>query len=163
MTLIEWDHQGDGTIDVRGPDLLEQTVTFTQPGLYQPNVIVPDDQGETFMTSAVVLVQEAVAFEAQLNAQWSGMLGALAQGDIDQALTHVLTRKRDVMQHDWTVLKDHLGELATIFDVPLQLTDGRGRRVVLHSATPITMGTLQFPLEIEFVLDIDGQWRIKDY
>ncbi len=163
VTQIQWDHQGDGTIDAQGSDLLEQTVTFTQPGLYQPNVIVTDDQGGTFTASAVVLVQDAAAFEAQLNAQWSGMLGALAQGDIDQALTQILTRKREVMRHDWTVLKDHLGELATTFDVPLQLTDGRGGRVVAQSATPITMGTVDFPLEVEFVLDTDGQWRIKNY
>ncbi len=163
VTLIAWDHQGDGTIDAQGPDLLEQTVTFTQPGLYLPNVIVTDDQGGTFTASAVVLVQDAAAFEAQLNAQWSGVLDALAQGEIDQALTQILTRKREVMQHDWTVLKDHLSELATTFNVPLQLTDGRGARVVLHSATPITMGTVQFPLEVEFVLDTDGHWRIKNY
>ena len=136
---------------------------FTQSGLYQPKVIVTDDVGGIFEATAVVLVEDSIVFEAMLNAQWSGMMDALAQGDIEQALTHIHSRKREVMRHDWTVLKDHLGELATTFAVPLQLTDGQGFRVLGQSATPIIMGTVQFPLEVEFVLDTDGQWRIKNY
>jgi hypothetical protein len=163
VTQIQWDHQGDGTIDAQGPNLVEQIVTFTQPGLYIPKVIVTDTVGDTFDATAVVLVEDTVAFEAMLNAQWTGMMDALAQGDIEQALMHIHSRKRDVMRHDWTVLKDHLGELAATFDVPLQLTDGQGFRVVAQSATSIMMGTVQFPLEVEFVLDTDGQWRIRSY
>ena len=76
---------------------------------------------------------------------------------------HIHSQKREVMRHDWTVLKDHLGELATTFGVPLQLTDGQGYRIVARSSTPLIMGTIQFPLEVEFVLDTDGQWRIRNY
>ncbi len=163
VTQIQWDHQGDGTIEAQGPDLLEQTITLTLPGLYQPNVIVTDEVGDTFEATAVVLVEDAVAFEAMLNAEWSGMMDALAQGNIEQALMSIHSRKRDVMRHDWTVLKDHLSELATTFDVPLQLTDGQGFRIVVQSATSITMDTVQFPLEVEFVLDTDGHWRIRSF
>ncbi len=163
VTLIQWDHQGDGIIDAQGPDLFEQTVTFTQPGLYQPKVIVTNDASNTFNATAVALVEDAVAFEAMLNAKWSDMLDALGQGDIEQALTFILIRNREVMWHDWTVLKDHLDELATVFTVPLQLSDGSDVRVVLQAPTPITLGTTQFPLEVEFILDTDGQWRIRNF
>ena len=163
LTLIQWDHQGDGIFEAQGPDLLEQIVTFTQPGLYTPKVIVTDDVGDTFEATAVVLVEDAAAFETMLNAEWSGMMGSLAQGNIEQALMHIHSRKRDIMRHDWTVLKDHLGELASTFDVPLQLTDGQGMRVIGRSATLLSLGSIQYPLEVEFVLDIDGQWRIKNY
>ena len=163
VTQIQWDHQGDGTIDAQGLDLVEQTVMYSQPGIYLPRVVVIDDGGNTFVATAVILVEDAIAFEAMLNAQWSGMMDALAQGDIEQALSHIHSRKREVMRHDWTVLKDHLGELTTTFGVLLQLTDGQGFRVLGRSASPITMGTIQFPLEVEFVLDTDGQWRIRSY
>lgn len=160
---IQWDYQGDGIIDVQGPHLLEQTFTFTQPGLYLPTVTVTDINSRTFATTVVVLVEDPVVLETRLNAEWSGMMGALAQGDIEQALSHILIRKREVMRHDWTVLKDHLGELAAIFSVPLHLTDGQGQRVVARGATPLALGAIQFPLEVEFVLDEDGQWRIRNY
>ncbi len=163
VTLIQWDHQGDGTIEAYGIGLFEQTVTFTQPGLYQPKVIVTDEVGDIFEATAVVLVRNAVDFEVMLNAKWSGMMDALAQGDIEQALMHIHSRKREVMRHDWTVLKDHLSELATTFNVPLQLTDGNGVRTVMQASNPIALGTVQYPLEVEFVLDTDGQWRIRNY
>jgi hypothetical protein len=163
VTQIQWDHQGDGVNDAQGPDLLEQTVIFTQPGLYLPKVIVTDNVGNTFEATAVVQVLDAVAFEVMLNAEWSGMMGALAQGEIQQALSHIVKSKREVMRHDWTVLKEHLGELAAIFSVPLHLTDGQGTRVVVQGSTPLTMGSVQFPLEVEFILDTDGQWRIRNY
>ena len=160
---IQWDFQGDGTIDAQSPDLLEQTVTFIQPGLYLPKVIVTDGMGNMVEATAVVQVEDAMVFEVRLNAEWSGMMGALAQGDIEQALSFILLSKREVMRHDWTVLKDHLDELAAIFSVPLHLTDGQGRRVVAQAALPLTLGTVQFPLEVEFILDTDGQWRVRSY
>ena len=163
VAQIQWDHQGDGTFEVEGPNLLEQIVVFTQPGLYLPAVKVTDSLGNTFEATAVVQVEDGVVFEARLNAEWSGMMEALAQGDIEQALSHILIRKREVMRHDWTVLKDHLGELATTLGVPLQLTDGQGTRVVAQAALPLTLGIVQFPLEVEFILDTDGQWRIRNY
>ncbi|GJL60999.1 MAG: hypothetical protein NPIRA03_38560 [Nitrospirales bacterium] len=73
---------------------MEQTVTFTQFGPCLPKVIVTDDVGNTFEATAVVLVEDAVAFEAMANAKWSGMMGALAQGEIDQAIWHIHCRKR---------------------------------------------------------------------
>ena len=160
---IQWDYQGDGIIDVQGPHLLEQTVTFNQAGLYLPTVTVTDINSRTFAATAAILVEDPVMLETRLNAEWSGMMDALAQSDIEQALSHILIRKREVMRHDWTVLKDHLGELAGIFSVPLHLTDGQGQRVVAQGPTPLTLGTIQFPLEVEFVLDEDGQWRIRNY
>ena len=160
---IQWDFQGDGIIDGQGPELLEQTVIFTQSGLYLPKVSVTDTMGNRFDATAVVQVLDPVAFEIMLNAEWSGMMGALAQGDIEQALSHILIRKREVMRHDWTVLKDHLDELAAIFAVPLHLTDGQGTRVVAQASAPLTLGAVQFPLEVEFILDTDGQWRVRNY
>ncbi len=162
-TQIQWDYQGDGVIDAQGPDLREQHVTYTQPGLYVPRVSVTDSEGHIFAATAVILVEEAAALEARLNLEWSSMMAALAHGDIEGALTYIVSRKRDVMRHDWTVLKDHLQELAATFSVPLHLTDGQGKRVVAQGATPLMLGAVEFPLEVEFILDADGLWRIRNF
>ena len=114
-------------------------------------MIVTTKQGETFEATADVVVENPEDLQAALNAWWSGMLAALAKQDIDGAVSFVATRKRDAMRHDWTVLADHLGEIANLFSVPLQLTDGHGFRVVTKSADPLPMGEIQFPLEVEFV------------
>jgi hypothetical protein len=163
VAQIQWDFQGDSTIDAQGPDLLEQIVTFSQPGLYLPTVKVTNSLGNIYEATAVLQVEDAVVFEAMLNAEWSGMMGALAQGDIEEALSFIVLSKREVMRHDWIVLKDHLDELAAIFAVPLRLADGQGTRVVAQAALPLPLGTVQFPLEVEFILDADGQWRIRNF
>ena len=126
-------------------------------------MIVTTKQGETFEATADVVVENPEDLQAALNAWWSGMLAALAKQDIDGAVSFVATRKRDAMRHDWTVLVDHLGEIANLFSVPLQLTDGQGFRVVAKSADPLPMGKIQFPLEVEFVWEADQQWYIKNF
>lgn len=88
---------------------------------------------------------------------------ALAKQDIEAAVLFVPTSKRDAMRHDWTVLAYHLGEIANLFSVPLQLTDGQGFRVVAKSAEPLSMGEIQFSLEVEFVWEADHQWYIKKF
>jgi len=67
------------------------------------------------------------------------------------------------MRHDWTVLGDHPGEMANLFAIPLELTDGQGYRVVARLPNLIPMGIAQFPLEVEFVWDLDNQWYVKSY
>ena len=160
---IQWDYEGDGAIEAQGSDLLEQTVTFTQSGHYLPKVIVTDGLGNTFEATGVVQVEDAAALETRLNADWSGMIEMLAQDDIEEALSFIVLSKREVMRHDWTVLKDHLDELAAIFAVQLYLTDGQGTRVVAQASAPLALGPVQFPLEVEFILDTDGQWRIRNF
>ena len=89
-------------------------------------------------------MEDAEALEARLNADWTDLMGALAQGNIEEALTYIHSQKREVMRHDWTVLKDHVGELAATFGVPLDLTDGQGVRIVARSSTPLIVALSNF-------------------
>ena len=163
VEMIAWDYDGDGRFDAEGPHLHSQTVTFSHAGHFSPRVIVTNKQGQTFEATADVVVENPEDLQAALNARWRGMLAALAKKDIEGAAPFVATRKRDALRHDWTVLAEHLGEIANLFSVPLQLTDGEGFRVVAKSADPLPMGQIQFPLEVEFVWETDHQWYIKNF
>lgn len=163
VEMIAWDYEGDGRFDAEGPNLHSQTVTFSNAGHFSPRVIVTNKQGQTFEATADVVLENPEDLQAALNTRWRGMLAALAKQDIEGAVSFVATRKRDAMRHDWTVLADHLGEIANFFSVPLQLTDGEGNRVVAKSADPLPMGEIQFPLEVEFVWEADHQWYIKNF
>ncbi|MCA9463763.1 MAG: hypothetical protein KC590_16680 [Nitrospira sp.] len=72
------------------------------------------------------------------------LMGALTQGNIEEALTYIHSQKREVMRHDRPVLKDHVGELAATFGVPLDLTDGQGVRIVARSSTPLIVALSNF-------------------
>ncbi|HNP61550.1 MAG TPA: hypothetical protein PKM72_11970, partial [Nitrospirales bacterium] len=99
---------------------------FSHAGHYSPRVIVTNKQGQTFEATTEVVVENPEDLEAALNARWRGMLAALAKKDVEGAVSYVATRKRDAMRQDWIVLADHLGEIAHLFSVPLQLIDGEG-------------------------------------
>ena len=71
-------------------------------------------------------------------------MGALTQGNIEEALTYIHSQKREVMRHDRPVLKDHVGELAATFGVPLDLTDGQGVRILARSSTPLIVALSNF-------------------
>jgi hypothetical protein len=163
VEMIAWDYQGDGTVDAQGPDLESQTVTFSSAGHFLPRVIVTDKQGQTYVATAHVTIENPEDLQGALNARWRGMLAALEKQDINEALTFVASSRREVMRHDWTVLADHLGDMVKPFSVPLQLMDGQGYRVVAKSADPLPMGEIQFPLEVQFVWEPDNQWHIKSY
>lgn len=163
VDMIAWDYEGDGRFDAEGLHLHSQAVTFANAGHFSPRVIVTNKQGQTFEATADVVLENPEDLQAALNARWRGMLAALAKQDIEEAVSFVASRKRDAMRHDWTVLADHLGEIANYFSVPLQLTDGEGYRVVAKSADPLPRGKIQFPLEVEFVWEADHQWYIKNF
>ncbi|GJL69142.1 MAG: hypothetical protein NPIRA06_17770 [Nitrospirales bacterium] len=128
VDTITCDYEGDGRFEAEGHYLYSQTVTFSHAGHFSPWVSGTNKQGRTFKASAEVVVENLEHLEAALNARWRGMLAALAKKDIEGAVSFVLTRKRDAMRHDWTVLADHLGQIGNLFSVPLQLTDGQGFR-----------------------------------
>ncbi|MDT3779311.1 hypothetical protein PJI16_17240 [Nitrospira sp. MA-1] len=163
VEMIAWDYDGDGRFDAEGPHLHSQTVTFSHAGHYSPRVIVTNKQSQIFEATVEVVVENPEALEAALNARWRGMLAALAKKDVAGAVSYVATRKHDAMRQDWIVLAAHLGEIAHLFSVPLQLTDGEGFRAVAKSADPLPMWEIQFLLDVEFVWEADHQWYIKNF
>lgn len=163
VAKIAWDYQGDGIIDAEGPDLHSQTVTYPEAGHFVPRVIVTDEKGETHEGRAEVIIDNREDLQATLNERWKGMWLALSHRDINGAASFVSSKKREVMRHDWTVLGDQLENMAHLLNVPLQLTDGHGYRVVAKSANPVPMGNIRYLLEVEFVRELDNQWYIKNY
>ena len=163
VEMIAWDYQGDGIFDATGRNLRSQTVTFPTAGHFHTRVVVTDNQGKSYEATSEVIIENPEDLQDTLNARWRGMLAALSTQDIEGALTFIASSRREIMRHDWTVLADHLGEMASLFSVPLQLTDGHGYRVIAKSVEPLPMGEMQFPLEVQFVWESDKQWHIKGY
>ncbi|MGD9852209.1 MAG: hypothetical protein AB7T38_13170 [Nitrospirales bacterium] len=163
VAKIAWDYEGDGIIDAEGSDLYSQSVTYSQAGHFMPKVIVTDEKGKIHEGRADVFIDNREDLQAALNERWKSMWQALAHRDINGAVSFVASKKREVMRHDWTVMGDQLGNMAHLFDVPLQLTDGQGYRVVAKSANPLPMGNIQYLLEVEFIRELDNQWYVKSY
>ena len=86
---------------------------------------------------------------------------ALKEGDIEKTLRFISTKQREAARNDWTMLNEHLENLAENFSEPLQVTTIDGNRIVAQAMMPLSQELLQCPLEANFVLDREGQWRVR--
>lgn len=148
IASITWDLDGDGTPDASGADLTEVETTYDHAGIFTPTVSVRDASGTEASAAAFVVVHDAAAFTAFLNARWSAFASALRDGRADVALSLIDSSRRD---RDEPRLRGDLAAAATLFAQPLELREVRGSRAFC------TAGGHAVVLR----LDDDGIWRIR--
>jgi hypothetical protein len=157
-TAIDLDLEGNGTIDFTGTSLEGQTFTYTQPGLFLPQVTVTDSQGNRFTGRSVVRVYDQAALDALLQAKWTAMKDVLRVGDIPQALTHIAVPSRPRYEALFRVLSPRLQNIdAFLTDLTLdEVGDGEAFYEMVRTEGGITKS-----FEIRFSLDEDGIWRLR--
>jgi hypothetical protein len=160
---ISWDVDGDGTIDINGPDLFEISHTYTEPGLFFPLVTTTDAEGTVLTAQTTVLVQTKDEVEALLQAKWQNLVTPLGQGNIEQALGVIAGSRKAQYREDWTALQNELPQLAALLNRPLQLKDFRRDLVLMIDPDPFLIGEILFNLEIQWIVDQDGLWHVKAY
>jgi parallel beta-helix repeat protein len=157
VTTLDFDFDGNGTVDFSGPTLTGQAFTYATPGLYVPTVTVTDDQGNRTIGNAIVQVLDRAAFDALLQAKWAAFRTALGQGDINGALAHVA-----VGEHSkYRAAFQDLGP-----DLPSTASTLRGIVFVSFSGGIAEYATTQdrdggtFVHFVYFMQDGDGVWKI---
>jgi hypothetical protein len=157
-TTIELDLEGDGTIDFAGATLEGQTFTYTQPGLFLPQVTVTDSQGNQFTGRSVVQVYDQTALNALLQGKWTAMKDALRAGDIPLALTNLAVPSRPRYEALFRVLSPRLQNIdAFLTDLTL---DEVGDDEAFYEMAR-TEGGITKSFEIRFSIDEDGIWRLR--
>ena len=155
---VELDADGDGRVDVTGPDLAGQTFVYAQPGLYVATATITDGQGEKTTARALVQVYDRASLDAALRAKWTGLKAALRAGDVGRGLEAVALSARDDYRDLLTALAPQLGTIDAI------LTDIDA--VAFHEeAAEYQMirvdGGVRLSYFVLFVRDGDGIWRLK--
>lgn len=155
---VELDADGDGWIDVVGPDLDGQAFVYTRPGLYVATATIADGQGGKTTARALVQVYDRVSLDAALRAKWTGLKAALRAGDVSRGLEAVALSARDDYRDLLTALGPRLATIDTI------LTDIDA--IAFHEeAAEYQMirvdGGVRLSYFVLFVRDGDGIWRLK--
>ncbi|HXF76345.1 MAG TPA: carboxypeptidase regulatory-like domain-containing protein, partial [Methylomirabilota bacterium] len=73
MSQVQLDGNGDGTIDFTGPTLDGVSVTFAEPGLYYPTVVVTEPDATTRSATTLVQVLDMIQLDAMLVIKWNAM------------------------------------------------------------------------------------------
>ena len=161
---VALDLDGDGTVDLTGVSLDDQSVTYTQPGLYFPIAIVTDAAGAQRVLRTVVQVYDRMAIDGALRAKWNGMKRALARGDSEGALAFFTDTEQSRYRAIFTALSPHLaGIVQEIGDIELiYVVEGRAKYRLLR--TQLWGGQLMtLTYYVYFVQDGSGFWRIEGF
>jgi hypothetical protein len=152
------DLQGDGSVDFSGSSLDGQTFTYPQPGIFVPTVRVIDANGNQFTARTVVQVLDQAAFDALLQAKWTGMKATLQQSDIPAAVEFIVSESRDVYQalfSELTPLLTTVGaDLGDLRFVELRTDFAEYELLVVEDSQTISY-------YVEFNRDSNGVWRVS--
>ena len=125
------DYEGDGTFDYTGVTFDNISFTYATEGIYYPTVIVTDTQGVTYSDTIAIVVLNAAQLDALLQAKWEAMKTALANQDVNGALSYFTEESKQHYNELFTALYDQLPQIVQDMQ-DIQLI--RIKPVVLHIA-----------------------------
>ena len=157
---IALDLEGDGVVDFEGPGLDGRSFTYTQPGVYVPQVTVTEAQGRQTTVNAIVQVYDVAALDTVLLAKWRAMRDALRAGDISGAVTHIVADARDEYRAAFQIIATRLPAIDTILTDLALVRMGEG--AALYQATRTDAGLVKV-FDVRFAVDEDGVWRIERF
>jgi hypothetical protein len=94
ISKLDFDSEGNGSIDFQGTSLKNQPFTYQVPGLYFPKVTVTDKSNNTYSRTAVVWVVPKIDLEALLQSKWTAMKNALKSGNVPEAAKYIVISRR---------------------------------------------------------------------
>ena len=156
VSSYSWDFNGDGTPEITGTDVTVMA-QYQYPGLYFPRVTVSDTQGNIYAETTVFHVLSREEMDALLKSKWEGMKGAMANKDVEKALSYFVDNSKEMFRYNFELMRDllpiivqEMGEIHIIRVVG---------QVAEYQMIAIQDG-IEFSFYIKFVKDGEGIWRI---
>jgi len=158
ISQVELDGNGDDSIDFTAATLEGASVTFAEPGLYYPTVIVSEPGGTLRSATTVIQVLDMVQLDLMLTTKWNAMKNALRSGNTAAAADYIVKSKRASYQNVFNSLTVPLANIDQVLgDITYQ--GQRGLNVEYEMFRLEGSGSVSYM--VLFVLDEDGVWRIK--
>ena len=157
VASFAWDFTGSGNLEISGPTLSQVQHTYDQAGLFLPRVVVTDAQGRQFSQTSVVSVFSLPRIDTLLKGKWRNLKAALANGDIEGALSLFHTAASGKYAR---VFNDLKGDLPRIISSLGDLTLVSLRGGVAEYATTRHQEGQDFAYFLYFLPDEEGLWKI---
>ena len=165
--LFAWDLDEDGEAEFQKPKLQSREITYQQPGLYHPRVVVTDPEGWTYHARIKIPVLDRVEFESQLNTQWRALEQILSDQDEEALKYSTADRFRNTSILGIPNRMKLRKNLSTRYTAPLTITetyepsgyqtDRKKWVVILQSNMPALTSSSQSRLEVGFEYDYDNR------
>ncbi len=161
VVSYSWDFDGDGFEDESGADLSEATWSYSESGLYLPELTVTDSVGNTSSTTAVVNVFTREDMQLILGAKWDGMKAELLSGDTEGALGFFVESSRPRYAKAFEKLSSKLDQVFNRTEELVVMSVEEGVAKCENFVKEDDGNTYMYP--VYMVLDSDGIWRIERF
>jgi PKD repeat protein len=153
-----WDFNGDGTDDLVCSSLASVTASYQYPGLYLATVTVTDTARNKYTDTVIVNVLASQEMSSDFNVIWNKTRTALANKDIEGALSNMTISSSDIYRYNFQVMQDILPLIAQdMRDIkPVKIGDNNAE---FEMITTVDGGEHSF--YVEFVRDVDGFWKLN--
>ncbi len=142
------------------PEDNKYDVSIMTPGIYFFTAEAQDDQSNTYIDTVAVLVMDQAELDALLRTKWEGMRQALAQNDVNGAVSYFSESTKESYREMFTILSDSLTEIEQ------ELSDIQFIDIMKNAAEcdiRITRDGNEYSFYLLFIKDVDGLWKIKSF
>jgi hypothetical protein len=158
VARYEWDFNGDGKIDQSGTDLAEVAPTYAAEGMFLPRVTLVDQDGKRYTETTPVHVFSEGDVQALLLKKWDGLRSALGKQDVDAAADSFAQSTRERYRTNFTTMRDVLPVMAQDLGTPKFVRFVQNG--ALYEVRSARDGR-EYTFQVEFMVDVDGIWRIR--
>ncbi len=153
------DFEGDGVVDYTGADFEELSHIYDVEGIYYPAVIVTESNGNANSDTVAINVINKAQLDLKLQEKWDGMKGALANGDVEKAVSNFASDTREAYGKQFTALSAVLPAIANEFNnSPISLVKAGSNYATYEIIVTRAGKALSFSLQ--FIKDVNGLWKI---
>ena len=157
VSRLDFDAEGNGTIDFQGTTLKDRQFTYQVPGLYFPKVAVVDKANNTYTRTAILWVTSQTELDPLLQSKWTAMKNALRNGDIPGALKYIAISRRSDYEQAFRGFSILLAQIDQV------LTDITFIEMKGETTAEYEMVRGGFAYLVRFGVDEDGVWRIQEF
>lgn len=158
VVSYNFDYEGDAVFDFVSAAFDDVSFTYAAEGIYYPTVLVTDDQGNNYIDTIAIVVLNQTDLDTLLRAKWNAMKAALAAQDVEGALVYFTESSNGMFRYNFELMQSILPTIVMEMEsiTMKKLENGHAEYEMITTTGGSTRSNY-----IEFIVDLDGIWKIN--
>ena len=152
------DFEGDGGIDYSGTTFENIAHTYSIEGVFYPTIRVIDNQGNRDTDTIAITLLSKTEIDTLLKSKWERMKGAMANKDVENALSYFIDNSKDMYRYNFELMKEMIPEI--LQGMSAIVLDEVEDRIAKYHMSAVQDG-IKYSFYVEFVKDSAGIWKIR--
>ncbi|MEW6053486.1 MAG: DUF1566 domain-containing protein [Nitrospirota bacterium] len=140
----------------------EYTVKMINEGIYSLTVTAIGPDGLSYQDTIGIIVLNRTQMDRLLKEKWEGMRGALATGNINEAVVNFDTDSHLIYKDQFTALSPILSDIVNELNTAQVNMISTENRIAEYEIVVSREGT-SFSIQLKFIKSNDGLWKIWNF